>query len=193
MFDVFSFFKTKAFFTLGFLMVFTGMQQAVVISDVTRLYGTETMGLGMIGYMMMCYGTCQLATLLVVEKLQKCIRPIVFVLKGLLVTLGLLILLYVWEPGQESVFLILGYAGVWGAVDAIWQSQVQSLLIQASPRKECAALGFRMCQSLGLGIIFLLDIWASVLYKACAVGGVLVMGVISYMIGEVMQKPCAVW
>lgn len=66
---------------------------------------------------------------------------------------------------------------------------IAALLIQASPRKECAALGFRMCQSLGLGIIFLLDIWASVLYKACAVGGVLVMGVISYMIGEVMQNP----
>lgn len=37
MLDVLSFFKTKAFFTLGLLMVFTGMQQAVVISDVTRV------------------------------------------------------------------------------------------------------------------------------------------------------------
>jgi hypothetical protein len=35
--DVLSFFRTKTFFMLGLLMVFTGMQQAIVISDVTKV------------------------------------------------------------------------------------------------------------------------------------------------------------
>lgn len=35
--DVLSFFNTKTFLMLGLLMVFTGMQQAIVISDVTKV------------------------------------------------------------------------------------------------------------------------------------------------------------
>ena len=47
-----------------------------------QIYGTLTLGLSMVGYMMMCYGTCQLATLLVVEKLHLRLKPIVAVLNG---------------------------------------------------------------------------------------------------------------
>lgn len=47
-----------------------------------QMYGTNTLGLGMIGYIMMCYGTSQLAMLLIIEKLQKRLKPVVFVLKG---------------------------------------------------------------------------------------------------------------
>ena len=36
----------------------------------------------MVGYMMMCYGTCQLATLLVVEKLHLRLKPMVAILNG---------------------------------------------------------------------------------------------------------------
>jgi hypothetical protein len=46
------------------------------------MYGTDTLGMGMIGYIMMCYGTAQLAMLLVIEKLQKRLKPVVFVLQG---------------------------------------------------------------------------------------------------------------
>lgn len=48
----------------------------------SQIYGTLTLGLSMVGYMMMCYGTCQLATLLVVEKLHLRLKPIVAVLNG---------------------------------------------------------------------------------------------------------------
>ena len=47
-----------------------------------QIYGTLTLGLSMVGYMMMCYGTCQLATLLVVEKLHLRLKPMVAILNG---------------------------------------------------------------------------------------------------------------
>ena len=47
-----------------------------------QIYGSLTLGLSMVGYMMMCYGTCQLATLLVVEKLHFRLRPMVAILNG---------------------------------------------------------------------------------------------------------------
>lgn len=40
-------------------------------------------------------------------------------------TQGLLLVLYIWEPRSDSVYSILGFMSLWGAVDAVWQSQVQ--------------------------------------------------------------------
>lgn len=187
--DVSSFFRTKTFLMLGLLMTFTGMQQAIVISDVTKMYGTDTLGLGMIGYIMMCYGTSQLAMLLIIEKLQKRLKPVVFVLKGFLVTQGLLLVLYIWEPRSDSVYSILGFMSLWGAVDAVWQSQVQGILVSSAARKEPAVICYRVCQGLGLCIVFFSSIVLSLLYKVCLIGSTLVLGVIGYLIMEVSNNP----
>lgn len=187
--DVLCFFKTKNCALIGLLMVFTGMQQAVVISDVTMVYGTEKLGLPSVGYMMMCYGTCQLATLLVLERMSKRFRPIVFILKGFLITLGLLILLYVWEPRDNSVLTIFGFMALWGATDAIWQSQIQNILIMSTTKRESAVVCFRICQGFGLTIVFLSSLWLSLLYKVCMVGATLVFGVMGYMLLEVTNNP----
>ncbi|CAG2226092.1 unnamed protein product [Mytilus edulis] len=187
--DVLSFFRTKSCAMIGLLMVFTGMQQAVVISDVTMVYGTEKLGLSIVGYMMMCYGTCQLATLLLLERMQRRFRPIVFILKGFLITLGLLILLYVWEPRDNSVLTIFGFMALWGATDAIWQSQIQNILITSTTKRESAVVCFRICQGFGLTVVFLSSLWLSLLYKVCMVGATLVFGVMGYMLLEVTNNP----
>lgn len=174
---------------LGLLMTFTGMQQAIVISDVTKMYGTNTLGLGMIGYIMMCYGTSQLAMLLIIEKLQKRLKPVVFVLKGFLVTQGLLLVLYIWEPRSDSVYSILGFMSLWGAVDAVWQSQVQGILVSSAARKEPAVICYRVCQGVGLCVVFFSSIVLSLLYKVCLIGSTLVLGVIGYLVMEVSNNP----
>ncbi|KAK3600936.1 hypothetical protein CHS0354_004145 [Potamilus streckersoni] len=183
------FLRSKVFVFLGLLMLFSGMQQAVVICNVTKMYGTLTLGLHMVGYMMMCYGTCQLVILLVVEKLQSRLKPTVTILNAFIITLGLLVLLYVWEPTPNTLFRILGYVGLWGAVDGLWQTQLQCILVSSVGRKESAVVTFRILQSIGLVTVFLLDIWLSLLTQICIIGAVLVFGVIMYMILEVIQNP----
>ncbi|XP_061197860.1 protein unc-93 homolog A-like [Saccostrea echinata] len=187
--DVLSFFRTKTFLMLGLLMVFTGMQQAIVISDVTKMYGTDTLGMGMIGYLMMCYGTSQLAMLLVIEKLQKRLKSVFFVLQGFLVTQGLLLVLYIWEPHSDSVYSILGFMSLWGALDAVWQSQVQGILVSSAVRKEPAVICYRVCQGLGLCAVFFSSMVLTLLYKVCLIGSTLVLGVIGYLIMEVSNNP----
>lgn len=49
----------------------------------------------------------------------------ILLFEGFLVTQGLLLVLYIWEPRSDSVYSILGFMSLWGAVDAVWQSQVQ--------------------------------------------------------------------
>lgn len=45
-------------------------------------YGSLTLGLSMVGYMMMCYGTCQLAILLLMERLKKRLRASILIFNG---------------------------------------------------------------------------------------------------------------
>ena len=53
---------------------------------------------------------------------------LLFCISAFLITLGLLVWLYIWAPTSESLFKILAYVGLWGAVDGLWQSQVQGKL-----------------------------------------------------------------
>ncbi|KAL4235160.1 Protein unc-93 A [Mactra antiquata] len=188
--DVGRFLPTGTFFSLFLLMLFSGMQQAVVIGNVTKLYGSETVGISMVGYMMMCYGTCQLIVLLIMEKLQTRLKPSVAIFNAFLITLGLLVWLYIWEPTEEQIFKILGYVALWGAVDGLWQSQVQNVLLAWSiGKKEAAVTTFRTVQSLGLVLVFVLDIYMPLLSLVCICGAILVLGVISYLVLEVIRTP----
>ncbi|KAK3085400.1 hypothetical protein FSP39_002756 [Pinctada imbricata] len=189
LFEILEFMKTKTFLFTVMLMIFTGMQQALVIGDVTKIYGTETLGLGMVGYTMMCYGTAQLAMLLIIEKIQRKFRLIVFILIGFFVTQGLSYLLITWGPNSDSVYSVLGFLAAWGAVDAIWQSQVQGILVSCAMKKEPAVVCFRVCQGIGLSVIFLSSVWLTLLYKVFIVGATLLIGVIGYMIMEVTNNP----
>ena len=56
------------------------------------------------------------------------ILKLLFCISAFLITLGLLVWLYIWAPTSESLFKILAYVGLWGAVDGLWQSQVQGKL-----------------------------------------------------------------
>lgn len=188
--DIASFLPTGTFFSLFLLMLFSGMQQAVVIGNVTKLYGSLAVGISMVGYMMMCYGTSQLLVLLIMEKLHKRLKPSVAIFNAFLITLGLLVWLYIWEPTSENLMKILGYVALWGAVDGLWQSQVQNVLLAWSTgKKEAAVTTFRTVQSLGLVLVFVLDIWMPLLNLVCVCGAILVLGVIFYLILEVVRTP----
>lgn len=63
------------------------------------------------------------------------------------------------------------------------------LLAWSAGRKEAAVTMFRTVQSLGLVLVFVLDIWMSLLNLICVCGGVLVMGVIFYLALEVVKTP----
>lgn len=188
--EIAGFLPTGTCLSLFLLMLFSGMQQAVVIGNVTKLYGTLTLGVSMVGYMMMCYGTCQLLVLLVMEKLQTHLRPSIAIFTAFLINLGLLVWLYIWEPSETYTFKILGYIGLWGAVDGLWQSQVQNVLLAWTVgRKEAAVTVFRTVQCFGLVLVFLLDIWMSLLNLICICCAILVLGVIFYLILEVVRTP----
>ena len=63
------------------------------------------------------------------------------------------------------------------------------ILVSSATRKEPAVICYRVCQGLGLCIVFFSAIALSLLYKVCLIGGTLVLGVIGYLVMEVSNNP----
>jgi len=56
-------------------------------------------------------------------------------------------------------------------------------------RRDAAVTVFRVVQSLGLALVFLLDVYLTLLNVICACCGVLLLGVIFYLCREVTRAP----
>ena len=63
------------------------------------------------------------------------------------------------------------------------------LLAWSAGRTEAAVTLFRTVQSLGLTFVFILDIYVTLLTLICVCAAILVLGVILYLILEVIRSP----
>lgn len=88
-------------------------------------YVSCTIGVGQVGYNMVIYGVANvLASLLV----SCCIARQVVAREALVgvasvLQLGLLVFLYVWVPDGNLIAVFFILSALWGACDALWQTQ----------------------------------------------------------------------
>lgn len=66
---------------------------------------------------------------------------------------------------------------------------VEGILVSSAARKEPAVICYRVCQGVGLCVVFFSSIVLSLLYKVCLIGSTLVLGVIGYLVMEVSNNP----
>lgn len=66
---------------------------------------------------------------------------------------------------------------------------VEGILVSSAVRKEPAVICYRVCQGVGLCVVFFSSIVLSLLYKVCLIGSTLVLGVIGYLVMEVSNNP----
>lgn len=66
---------------------------------------------------------------------------------------------------------------------------VEGILVSSAARKEPAVICYRVCQGVGLCVVFFSSIILSLLYKVCLIGSTLVLGVIGYLVMEVSNNP----
>lgn len=66
---------------------------------------------------------------------------------------------------------------------------VEGILVSSAARKEPAVICYRVCQGVGLCVVFFSSIVLSLLYKVCLIGSTLVFGVIGYLVMEVSNNP----
>ncbi|XP_005101572.1 protein unc-93 homolog A [Aplysia californica] len=157
---------------------YVGFAQGVIMCDITKLYGTDSMGCYIVGYMMVSFGTGNLLAILALDKLRLCATHPIFLSLGFLMNIGVLILTSLWKPGPSQSSELLLYTAMWGLADGTLQAQSQAVVTRyATEEKDTAMTGFRVCQGLGLIASFLSSIFAHNLMTSLYVALVLlVMG-----------------
>ncbi|XP_076469974.1 protein unc-93 homolog A-like [Babylonia areolata] len=139
--------------------VYIGCAQGIIISDISKEYGSDVFGCFIVGYMMVSFGTGNLLAILLLDKMRSCSTHPLFLSTGFLMNVGVLVLTALWRPMESQSSLLLLYTAVWGIVDGTLQSQVQAVVGRyAREERDTAMTTFRVMQGVGLLATFLLSL-----------------------------------
>ncbi|XP_038050547.1 protein unc-93 homolog A-like [Patiria miniata] len=171
------------------LTIYSGLEQAFITGDFTRSYVTCTVGVGWVGYVMICYGVTDAVCSLVSGRLVKHVGRIPLFTFGAVVQMSLIFTLLFWVPTKDQLAVCFVIAACWGAADAIWQTQINALYGVLFPDKpEAAFSNYRLWESLGFTVSFAYSNFLCVWIKLAVLAGVLVFGIGFYYIVE--MKAC---
>ncbi|OWF56668.1 UNC93-like protein [Mizuhopecten yessoensis] len=187
---------TTLFSTLRLLGTDTNMKLLVPISmysGVEQAYVACELGLAWVGYAMICFGAVNTIASPLNGILTRYIgRPLLF-LFGFCVNAGMLVLLLMWIPDKDQLFLFFVIPGVWALGDTIWQTQTSALVGHVFPSQQEPAFGnIRMFEALGFFVVYLFSNYVCLDVKLYIVGAWLVLAVVLVLIVEVRIRYRAV-
>ncbi|XP_078736011.1 protein unc-93 homolog A [Lampetra fluviatilis] len=137
------------------LTMYSGLEQAFLASDFTKSMVTCALGLEWIGFVMICYGAVDSVFSFFMGRISQLVgQPALFLLASL-TNASLLITMYVWTPRTDQAAVLFAMAALWGAADAVWQTQLNALYaVLFATNKEAAFANYRLWESLGFAVAF---------------------------------------
>ncbi|XP_022096277.1 protein unc-93 homolog A-like isoform X2 [Acanthaster planci] len=168
------------------LFIYSGMEQAFVFGDFTKAFITCTNGIHYVGFVMMVFGISDAICSFLLGRLEKYSgRITIFTAGGLTHMTIILMLMFVWTPESNGPQLWDRFvlAAFWGFGDAVWQTQISSILGVIFPEnQEPAFSNFRLFQAVGFCIYFGLSTAAiiCVSHKLITIAAVLFIGLLLY-------------
>ncbi|CAH1785834.1 unnamed protein product [Owenia fusiformis] len=140
---------------LAALCFYTGTEQALMYGDFTQSFIGCELGIGWVGYIMICLGVCNASCAFLLGRVEKYTgRPALFV-AATVINVALMLTMLMWTPDKRQMYVFFIIPALWGACDAVWQSQTSALLgVLFSNQKEAAFANFRLWQNLAQTIAF---------------------------------------
>jgi len=137
------------------ITVISGLEEGFMFGDFTQAYVTCSVGIEMVGFVMICFGATCCATSMVLVTVAKQVSTLVVMVTGLLLHLLLMFSFLFWDIGPTDYIGLFASAGVWGICDAIWQTQIVAFYgtIFHDKRDEAMSLS-KLWLSLGFIIAF---------------------------------------
>ncbi|XP_063967448.1 protein unc-93 homolog A-like isoform X4 [Lytechinus pictus] len=181
--------KDKKMIAIIPLTIFSGLEQAFIAGDFTKSYVTCSLGVGWVGYVMICYGLADAICSVLIGRLVKYTGQIPFFCLGALINVSLIVALFVWEPFSDQLPVFFVIAALWGVGDAIWQTQLNSLYgILFRDQQEQAFSNYRLWESVGFTMAFaysnFLCVWIKLTILVCALG----VGMLGYASAEFLAR-----
>lgn len=138
------------------ITIFSGLEQGFLSTDFTQAFITCSWGVHNVGYVLICYGIVDsLLSISFGPVVRRFGRVPVYTL-GALMNLAMIATMFGWKPDPDTPYVFFIIAGVWGAADAVWQTQINTLYGVIFPNNEEAAFSnYRLWESVGFIIAYL--------------------------------------
>ncbi|XP_052248265.1 protein unc-93 homolog A-like isoform X2 [Dreissena polymorpha] len=171
------------------LTMYSGFEQAFMTGDYTKSYVGCALGIENIGFVMICYGVVDAVCSLLFGRLVQFVGHIPFFILAFLLQGGLQITFLVWVPDPSRPVLFYVFAALWGAGDAIIQTQINALYgFLWTKDSEAAFSNYRLWESMGFMIAFALQNILRTDVKIYICMAFLVLGMFQYAIVEVLHR-----
>ncbi|XP_066996152.2 UNC93-like protein [Anabrus simplex] len=183
---------TKEQWLLIPMTTWLGVQDAFMAADYTSSYVSCAWGIRHIGYVMICYGVANCVSAFSGGWIVKLTGRLPVVLLATVLQTATVAILLIWKPDPKDVIIFFTMAALWGATDGIWQAQINAMYGIIFPgREEAAYSGFRLWEGVGYIIAFGYSSSLCTGMKLYALFGILLLGVIGYVVIELSLRPKA--
>lgn len=137
---------------------------------------------------MIVYGVCDAICSFSFGFIIKKIGRIPIFLFGALVNIVVCVVFFTWKPNPEEAYLFYILAGLWGVADAVWQTQINALYgVLFEKDEEAAFSNYRLWESLGFILAYVLQTNVCVYSKLWVVLAVLLTGMAGYLTIEFLE------
>eukprot|EP01059_Diplonema_ambulator_P015122 TRINITY_DN2621_c1_g4_i1.p1 TRINITY_DN2621_c1_g4~~TRINITY_DN2621_c1_g4_i1.p1 ORF type:complete len:520 (+),score=209.35 TRINITY_DN2621_c1_g4_i1:51-1610(+) len=172
------------------LIMYNGMEQGFIWGDFTSNWVKPSVGLENIGYVMAAFGATDALGSFILGKVSDITGRFPIMTLGALCQLTVIIILVIVDVGNcdKKYFILILSAFLWGIGDAVWNTQISSILGEVfTKEKDNAFSNLKLWQSLMTSVMFFLNFDASLLSQNLTlylVLGLLIIGYSSYLCGH---------
>jgi len=167
------------------LTIWSGVEQGFFLSDYTAGYVSCVLGVHNVGFVLITYGVFDAICSVSFGAVIKFTGRVPIFLLGAIINIVVVVIFFEWSPlpSQEYLFYIL--AAMWGISDAVWQTQINALYgVLFENDEEAAFSNYRLWESAGFILAFILQNHVCIYSKLWFVVVVLGTGMVGYLIIE---------
>jgi len=170
------------------LTFWSGVEQGFFGADFTAGYVSCAWGVSNVGYVLITYGVVDAICSATFGSFIKYVGRVPIFIGGALLNVICLIILWTWEPNPDMPYVFFFIAALWGAADAVWQTQINALYgVIFEGDEEAAFSNYRLWESLGFIFAYVLQTQVCVYSKLWAVLIVLLTGMVGYLYIEIQE------
>lgn len=185
--DIFHVWGEKRWLLTTGVMFYSGIQQALIVGELTKITSLCGLGVPQLGFLMMAFGLGSFLADSLSSRIQKIGGRILTGIAGFMVSGGLLSLTLLWRPDEAGMTIVFAYMGGWGVVDGIWQAQITALVkTQFIEYGEAVKVNAHVLQALGSAVAFAYAPFVSFSTKAYVSLAMVAWAVMGYIVWESM-------
>ncbi|CAF1423537.1 unnamed protein product [Adineta steineri] len=139
------------------ITIWAGLELTFIFAQFTQAFISCTISAKYIGLIMIAFGICDSIGSYVFGQLVKTIGRWPCFAIATLISYALIIVMLVWRPSADRMFVFFIIAGLWGLADAVWQSQTSALYgVIFTENNEAAFSNFRLWESAGFALFYII-------------------------------------